>query len=158
MPIINESLIDIFCQGYILDDINPDQVVAMGSALQDYNLNHKDSELNSTLTNQAYQILTKPVKRAIYILQLQGIDIDNDECHIKPTNAILMDIMEIREEIAESEERPEEIRQIKQRIKKDIKNKLLEVKETLEQKKYEIAAQKLIEIRYLDKIISDLKS
>lgn len=43
MPIVKENLTKIFGKDKILDDIDPDQVVAMGAALQAYNLTHKDS-------------------------------------------------------------------------------------------------------------------
>ncbi|MEI7669817.1 MAG: Fe-S protein assembly co-chaperone HscB [Pseudomonadota bacterium] len=49
--------------------------------------------------NSGYETLKSPLKRALYLLKLSGIKYDD----VKPSNEILMEIMEIREAIAEAE-------------------------------------------------------
>jgi molecular chaperone HscB len=113
-----------------------------------------ESQINSILINQAYKILKNPVLRAIYLLQLQGINIDSDDCLIKPDHETLMFVMELREEIMEN---PENKNQIRKEIKKIISEQMPDVIEFMTKENYQEAAQKLIKIKYLDKIIFDLK-
>jgi len=120
--------------------------------------NQTEAEINSILINQSYKILKNPIKRAIYLLQLQGINIDSDECVIKPSHENLILVMEIREEILENENDQNQIEQIKQRIKKLIAEEMPEISDLLMAEKYQDAAQKLIKLKYLDKIIFDLKN
>ena len=113
-----------------------------------------EAQINSIFINQAYKILKNPVLRAIYLLQLQGIDIDSDDCAIKPNHENLMFIMQLREEIMDN---PENKNQIRKEIKKMISDDMPVVIDLMSEDKYQEAAQKLIKIKYLDKIISDLK-
>ncbi|MFT6077416.1 MAG: molecular chaperone HscB [Myxococcota bacterium] len=113
-----------------------------------------ESQINSIFINQAYKTLKNPVLRAIYLLQLQGIDIDSDDCAIKPIHENLMFIVELREEIMDN---PENKNQIRKEIKKIISDEMPAVIDLMGEDQYEAAAQKLIKIKYLDKIISDLK-
>ena len=115
------------------------------------------AEINSILINQAYQILKNPTKRAIYLLQLQGINIDDEACIIKPSQDNLVLVMELREEILDNKDNPITIDLVKQKIKKIIADEMPQVADLLVEKQYQIAAQKLIKIKYLDKIILDLK-
>lgn len=112
------------------------------------------AEIDSILINQAYQILKNPIKRAIYLLQLQNINIEDEECSVKPTMVTLNFVMELREKILEN---PNQINQIQEKIKKIIADELQEIAELLQHKEFLKAAQTLIRIKYLDKIISDLK-
>jgi molecular chaperone HscB len=117
-----------------------------------------ESEINSILINQAYKILKNPLKRAIYLLQLQGINIESEECVIKPSHENLVLVMEIREEILENKNDQIQINLIKQKIKKLIAEEMLIISDLLTEEKYQEAAQKLIKLKYLDKIIFDLKT
>ncbi|MES2676706.1 MAG: Fe-S protein assembly co-chaperone HscB [Pseudomonadota bacterium] len=117
-----------------------------------------EAEINSILINQAYQILKNPIKRAIYLLQLQGINIDAEDCIIKPSQENLILVMELREEILDNQNNPAAIASIKQKIKKIIADEMAQVLELLVKMQYQIAAQKLIKVKYLDKIVSDLKN
>ncbi len=54
--------------------------------------------LQSVDINQAYDTLKNPLKRAQYLLHLQGIEVGTDKDTIKPSQALLMEIMELREE------------------------------------------------------------
>lgn len=54
----------------------------------------------STLVNDAYQTLKKPLKRAEYMLDLRGVSIPNEQSTFSD-NAFLMRQMELREMLAE---------------------------------------------------------
>ncbi len=117
-----------------------------------------EAEINSILINQAYQTLKNPIKRAIYLLQLQGINIDSEDCIIKPSQENLIFIMELREEILDSGNDQTQIDLIKNKVKKIIAGEMTQITDLLTEQKYQEAAQKLIKLKYLDKIIFDLKN
>jgi molecular chaperone HscB len=117
-----------------------------------------EAEINSILINQAYKILKNPIKRAIYLLQLQGIDIDSEECIVKPSHKNLILVMEIREEILENRDDQNKVEEIKDKIKKLIGEEMPEISDLLAEEKYQDVAQKLIKLKYLDKVIFDLKN
>ncbi len=58
--------------------------------------------LQASLINDAYQILSSPIKRAIYILKLQGIDAGL-ETDTAMESTFLMTQMELRERIADKD-------------------------------------------------------
>ena len=117
-----------------------------------------EAEINSILINQAYKILKNPLKRAAYLLLLQGIDVDSEECIVKPSHENLVLVMEIREEILDSENDQTKIDPIKQKIKKIIAEEMPIIDSLLTEEKYSEAAQKLIKLKYLDKVVLDLKT
>lgn len=47
--------------------------------------------------NQAYETLKNPLKRAQYLLSLNGIKVGTDNDSVKPSQALLMEVMELRE-------------------------------------------------------------
>ena len=48
--------------------------------------------------NQAYETLKNPLKRAQYCLHLQGIQVGTEADNVKPSQAVLIEAMELREE------------------------------------------------------------
>lgn len=61
-----------------------------------------DSERQAALQrsvdiNKAYDTLKNPLKRAQYLLSLQGISVGTDSDTQKPSQALLMEVMELRE-------------------------------------------------------------
>ena len=64
-----------------------------------------DLEMNSILLNEAYEVLKDSLARAIYFFKVKvGIDINNDaSCKIKPSQEILVENLELRELIFETE-------------------------------------------------------
>ena len=117
-----------------------------------------EAEINSILINQAYKILKNPLKRAIYLLQLQGINIDDEANFEKPSQDILLFIMELREEILENEQNSAKIREVKQKIKNFLNDEMALISNLLAKQQYQLATQNLIKAKYLDKILLDLKS
>lgn len=115
-----------------------------------------DLEYNSVLINEAYQILKNPLKRAIYLLKLKKIDIDNDNCPIKPDQETLISNLELREFIFETEDK-EKLENLKKSCGNEIKLILKTAKSDFEQKNYEKAALNLIKAKYLDKSVIEIK-
>ena len=57
------------------------------------------SEAQSSLVNKSYQTLLKTLPRGLYLLELHGASMEEDEVHLDP--AFLMEIMEVNELLAE---------------------------------------------------------
>lgn len=106
----------------------------------------KKAKILSSDINNAYEILKDPLKRAIHFLEINNIFIDS----IKLNNVLLIEIMEIKETLAESDENEANL------IKKDLKRR----KENLYQEIISLtnknliieASKKIILFKYLDNI------
>jgi len=59
--------------------------------------------------NQAYNTLKNPLSRAQYLLQFQGIKVGTEKDNIKPSQALLTEVMEWREQ-----ETPPDLAQVEQ--------------------------------------------
>lgn len=109
----------------------------------------------SIIVNQAYKILSNSIARASYILQLNGIDIENDSRAPKPDLATLEEILELQEMVAEIS--ANQAQNLSKNLQQRIKLLLQEVATKLENKEFEVAAQVLIKTKYFDKTLRDLK-
>ncbi|MEQ1790138.1 MAG: Fe-S protein assembly co-chaperone HscB, partial [Rickettsiales bacterium] len=76
--------------------------------------------------NQAYKILKNPLKRAQHLLQLQGIIVGSDADSVKPSNDLLMEIMELREHLDEERDTEKYIKLVDQ-LNNLHKNSLLDI-------------------------------
>lgn len=74
--------------------VHPDRFAASGEHSQRLSLQ------SATLVNEAYDTLKDPLKRAVYLLQLKGVDIDPQQQTLNDP-AFLIEQMELREAIAE---------------------------------------------------------
>jgi molecular chaperone HscB len=129
---------------------HPDNLVNQSKESQEH------AALDSIAINEAYKILRNPVSRAIYLLKLKGINIDEDNCEVKPDGETLMLILELKEKLFGSEDANEALK-IKDYATSEIKKIIFEVAEIFKKEDYKNAAQKLIKVKYLDKILLDLK-
>lgn len=110
----------------------------------------------SILINEAYKILSTPISRASYILQLNGIDLENDSNAPKVDQATLLEVLELRETAAEMNAHAAE--NLKKELSTKINLLLNEVALKLENKAFSVAAQILIRAKYFDKTLKDLKA
>lgn len=116
--------------------------------------NSSDIE-NSIAINEAYKILSDPLRRAAHILQLNNIDIENDSTAPKVDMKTLTEVLELQEQIAEISS--EEISSLQKEVRNKIKLILKEVTDNLAEKNFPLAAQILIKAKYFDKVLQDLK-
>jgi molecular chaperone HscB len=102
---------------------------------------------HSIAVNEAYEIIKNPLKRAAHILQLNGIDIENDEVAPKVDSATLLEVFEMRESNNFNAKD----------LSQKIKSLLDEVASNLENQDFKTASQILIRAKYFEKARQDLK-
>uniref|UniRef100_A0A336LWJ3 CSON006038 protein n=1 Tax=Culicoides sonorensis TaxID=179676 RepID=A0A336LWJ3_CULSO len=108
----------------------------------------------SSLLNKAYSILSTPLKRAEYMLQLKNITISEKNETINPE--FLMEMMERNEEIAELETRSQCDEQL-QKLKVELENLYKEFSEIFEANNLDKAREMLIRIRYVNNLEKKIK-
>lgn len=109
----------------------------------------KSDEIEQSIAiNEAYEILKNPLKRAAHILQLNGLDVENDEIAPKVDQATLLEVFEMRESGDFNAKD----------LSKKIKSLIEEAALSLDSKDFNQAAQILIRAKYFEKIAKDLKT
>lgn len=80
--------------------VHPDRFASGDEAAQRLSLQQ------TTQVNEAYETLKDPVKRAIYLLKLNGVDMELEKETTHDT-AFLMEQLEMREQLAEARNQPD---------------------------------------------------
>lgn len=111
------------------------------------------SEEQSSLVNEAYHTLLKPLNRGLYLLNLNGIPITEDEATSTDTK-FLATIMDKYEEISSSEKKLKEI-QIENNG--DLKKSIEKVSTAFEKGDLETARQEVVKLKYYSKIDEFIK-
>lgn len=104
------------------------------------------AKILSSNINNAYEILKDPLKRAIHFLEINNIFIDS----IKPDNILLIEIMEIKETLEESDEN--EANLIKKNLEERKKDLYKEIISLTNKNLITEASKKIILFKYLDNI------
>ncbi len=107
--------------------------------------------------NNAYNILKNEVKRAVYILSLHNIDIENAEIKNKFPTHILDRIWE-NFEYAEDTEEIETLNKFKNQKLEEKQNIILKITTALAKKELQKAAQHTIELKYFTNIIDNINT
>ena len=108
--------------------------------------------------NEAYEALKSPLLRAQHLLSLKGIIVNADERDThKPDQALLMEMLELRESMAQSQSEAE-IAKHAQDIKAAMKQTEAQLASMFAEKAYEEAAQAVIRLRYLGKSLEEAMS
>jgi|CXWL01.1.fsa_nt_gi molecular chaperone HscB len=100
--------------------------------------------------NHAYETLKNPLTRAQHLLQLQGIIVGTDADTIKPSNALLMEVIELREQLEEGK-KLEQISELH-------KNSLLDISKYYANKEWQKIAQETLRLGYIVKMVEDKKT
>ena len=107
---------------------------------------------NSMSLNSAYSSLKEPLSRAQHLLELNGIDIEKT----KPSSQLLIEIMEIREKIAEiSGKQDLEILEKENQQRK--RTAIEQITTAFAQNELSTAAQHTIYLSYINKIDDELR-
>ncbi|KXF79768.1 co-chaperone HscB [Enterovibrio coralii] len=109
--------------------------------------------------NDAYQTLSDPVRRAEYMLSLNGIEL-RDEQQTMQDPAFLMQQMELREEleeIADSNEPEEKLFDFEQQVSNIHKSLLAELKNQLDTAQWSDAAATVRKLKFLVKLKQEIE-
>ena len=104
--------------------------------------------------NAAYQSLRHPLKRAEYMLLLQGYDINNEQ-HTLHDTAFLMEQLELREELDNIENSAQPLEQLSvfmKNVKKMQQTRSALMVSELDSMQWEKAADTVRKLRFLDKL------
>jgi molecular chaperone HscB len=107
----------------------------------------------SMLINSAYETLKSPLKRAKYLLSLNGIKEDS----IKPSETLLMEIMETRETLAEAET-GEKIAALEATNTREKEHILAQMANAFADKNLPLAAELVIRLSYAVKISDEIRT
>lgn len=113
------------------------------------------SENLSSLINKAYSTLVHPLKRGLYMLQLEGISIPEATTNLNPE--FLMEIMERNEEIENAMGDKDKIFQLAKESKEVLDILSKQVAEAFNKEDIETATKILIRMKYYDSINNRLK-
>ncbi|CNI24194.1 MULTISPECIES: co-chaperone HscB [Yersinia] len=104
--------------------------------------------------NDGYQTLKHPLKRAEYMLSLQGFDLGNEQ-HTMRDTAFLMEQLELREELDAIEHQPDAETQLaafSRRLALMTQRRSQQMVEQLDQQLWASAADTVRKLRFLDKL------
>ncbi len=106
--------------------------------------------------NEAYQTLKDPVLRAGYLLSLEGIRVNVDQSTVKPSQTVLMEVMEHREKLQEADT-PDALRALQRELVGERMESLSKLTEYFAANDSQNAAQEAIRLRYISKTIEEIK-
>jgi molecular chaperone HscB len=104
--------------------------------------------------NEAYHTLADPVRRASYILRLNGIDFDMDRERTVFDQELLMEILQRREELAEAEDLPS-VQTLAAHGKSACEATISQIQTAIDGKNWESAKSQLLRLQYLQKFVAD---
>lgn len=104
--------------------------------------------------NQAYQTLCDPLKRAIYLLKLEGIDVLSETDNSMPT-AFLVEQMSLRESLDEASSE-EECRAVKAQIQEAFSQCQKELAQALEMKQWPEAKMSIKKMQFYTRLQNDI--
>jgi molecular chaperone HscB len=95
--------------------------------------------------NQANETLKNPLKRAQYLLFLQGIIVGTDKDSVKPTTDLLAEIMELREELENGEKNIKKLANL-------IEKSYMKIENYYKNLKFPEMAQEVLRLGYLNRM------
>jgi molecular chaperone HscB len=113
----------------------------------------------ATRANEGYQTLKNPFKRAAYLCELNGIDLQTESNTAMPT-AFLMQQMEWREalEEAKAEKNLEGLESLDGELRALRKTRIARISEVLDADDFEAAAQEVRQLMFLEKFGEEVQA
>ncbi|XP_071789921.1 iron-sulfur cluster co-chaperone protein HscB-like [Asterias amurensis] len=108
----------------------------------------------SSQVNKAYSTLLKPLSRGLYLLELNGLTIEEGDSGIEPE--FLMEVMETNEELADSKDE-ETVRRIGKENDVMLESLLKDLSEAFSKKEYSTAREILMRLKYFANIDDKVK-
>jgi molecular chaperone HscB len=105
--------------------------------------------------NKAYETLKSPLKRAQYLLHLKGITVGTEQDSVKPSPALLTEIMELRERIAETPK--DKLGELNDSLDKMIQRSIKILGNNYMYAQWNEMAQETLRLGYIVKAIEELR-
>lgn len=106
--------------------------------------------------NHAYQILKSDMKRAEYLLEIEGVRANKESNNTYATpQKLLIEQMELRERVFDTEK--DKILEIQKEVKEHLKAVKGEFSSLYSACEYESASEKVVEMSYLTKLLEEIK-
>ena len=120
--------------------LHPDRFASRSKTERDY------SNTQSALINRAYNTLSDPLKRGLYILGLHGYDLNPEQTETSSSD-LLNEIFMVNFEVDECEDKAG-LLEIQTQVIKAIDEDLADISEKFQQQQYEKARLALIRLKY----------
>ena len=115
------------------------------------------SQQQATSLNEAYEILKDPLRRADYLVHLMGQDVLPEGCDMINDPVVLMEAMELRERLADTES-VEEVIEIADETRRDIDACVIELKSAFVDRDLETACRLTTRLKYLTKLSNETRT
>lgn len=129
--------------------VHPDKFVGGGSAEQRVAMQW------ATRANEAYQTLKNPLKRATYLCELNGIQLQSESNTAMPA-AFLMQQMEWREELDEAKNNSAALLHLEEKVRQEHDQQIKKIGKQLAQQDFHEAAQSIRQLMFLEKFSEDV--
>ncbi|CAN6284000.1 unnamed protein product [Urochloa humidicola] len=106
----------------------------------------------SALVIDAYRTLSKPLSRALYLLKLEGIHVDEEITINDPE--LLMEMMEIREAVNDASDSPT-LEKIQSQVKKKLESWSHSFQEAFDKKDFDRAVEATQRMRYYERAVEE---
>ncbi len=106
--------------------------------------------------NEAFATLKDPHKRARHMLAQKGIEVGGERDSVKPDQALLLEIMELREAVADADS-PEAVEHCRRKTQESKKNTLRSLADAFTREDLPEAAQLVMRLGYVMKIEEEMK-
>ncbi|KAK2845386.1 hypothetical protein Q7C36_010240 [Tachysurus vachellii] len=113
------------------------------------------SEEQSALINKAYRTLQKPLTRSVYLLQLQGVELD-EGTDATADPALLLKVMDVNEKLAETQSL-DEVRAVGQEVQVTLKNLTEQMNTSLNKGDLKSARELLVQMKYFANLEEKVK-
>lgn len=101
----------------------------------------------------AYRTLCKPLSRALYLMQLEGVHVDEEQTIMDPD--LLAEIMDIREAVEEASD-SETLNQIQVQLQRKFEVSVNSFEEAFKRKDLDDAINSIQKMRYYDRAIQEI--
>ncbi|MFO1241884.1 MAG: Fe-S protein assembly co-chaperone HscB [Rickettsiales bacterium] len=110
----------------------------------------------SASVNQAYKTLKSPLKRAEYLLNLRGVHVNEEEKGLKPSQAVLLQSLEMREALMEAGS-PEQVAKLKIQAEEEKDRQWDIFRKHYAAENWEAAGQAVIHLTFLTKFLEEIR-
>jgi len=119
------------------------------------------SSVNSSLINEAYQVMKSPIERARYILNLNDIKILDEENNSYDKKSVLdpllmIEMFEIREKVEESIDDNDELLLLQNDLNMKIQKVNIDLQESLDHKNLSALTNAAVRLKYLSKALEEV--